>query len=176
VMAFGLPFVASSDRTGMRARDATETGLINPQFKEDIAIRAKARGYRHRCRHAVKPIAAGMLGWAGFAVPKRGRVDQAQAWHHPATGLDTEPLHHFTDMGWLTFAASVCGHNSHSFINPASDIVERLPHLTLIWIKPVLGPTRPRCPIECGGRSSLKSHEPVRFRQNAINRVDPIVT
>jgi hypothetical protein len=35
---------------------------------------------------------------------KRGGVAQAQARHHAAARLNTEALHHFTHIDWLTLA------------------------------------------------------------------------
>ena len=53
---------------------ATNAGLADVQFEEDIDIRAKARGERLRCGHTVKPSAAGLFGLAGFAPAKCSRI------------------------------------------------------------------------------------------------------
>jgi hypothetical protein len=45
--------------------------FVNLQFKEDIGIRAEARGQRHRSRQIVEPVATGLFGRASFTTVER---------------------------------------------------------------------------------------------------------
>ena len=80
-----------------------KSGLIDQQFKQDIAIRAEPRGERHRRRHAVEPFAAGLLGPACLAAVQRSGVGQAHPRHHAAARLNTDALHHLAQIVWSTW-------------------------------------------------------------------------
>jgi hypothetical protein len=76
----------------------TRPRLIHLQFKEDIGIRAEARSQCYRCWRAGEPIAADFLGQASFAVAKRSGIAQTQVRCDTAARLNTEALHHLTNV------------------------------------------------------------------------------